>query len=233
MNKYILFLLLFLAVIWVIAPIAGELRRIITRKRLTSFRLHPEQLPLATEQPLPSHIFKRRPSPIVLTKQLSIRGHILLLAIWLGMSVFLALVAILSSASNPLVNLSEILGLWTAYWIVLHGLLTAMFYQHIEANESGLLVQRGVIRHRIPWDQARLFAIDYMSVRGMGVTSTRYELSSSHQIIHWERENSKRPLPQFTLKPTPPEYQQEAEHLKSFIREKTDLSLREFSSLPG
>lgn len=157
----------------------------------------------------------------------------LLLAVWFGMTVIFTFVTVFSTGSympNLFVTLAEILGLWTAYWIVLQGLLTVVFYQHIEANESGLLVQRGVIRRWIPWDQTYLFAIDHMNVRGIGITSTQYELSSPQQIVRWGWENSKRPLPQFTLKPTPPEYQQEAERLKSYIHERTGLPLRDFSS---
>lgn len=229
MNNLLVLLLLFLGAIWLLFSIRNVHKMLTRHRYLASLRLNPEQIPLASEQPLPLLILKGLHAPVTLTKRLSRGAHMLLLAVWFGLSVIFTLITLfsaMSNVSNPLITLSEILGVWTACWIALQGLLTIAFYQHIEANESGLLVQRGVIQHRVPWDQARLFAIDHINVRGR--TSTQYELSSSRQIIRWWRENAQRPLPQFTLKPAPPAYQQEAERLKSYIHEKTGLPLRDF-----
>lgn len=232
MNNLVLFLPLLLGGVLLLFLIVSVLNMLLMRKRLASFRINPAQIPLASEQPLPLLILKGHHPPITLTKRLSRGTHMLLIVVWFGISVTFTLVTVFStrsSSSNLLVTLSEILAFWTAYWIVLQGSLTVMFYQHIEANEGGLLVQRGVIRRRISWDQARLFAIDH--INGRGTTSTQYELSGIKQIVRWGWMNTKRPLPQFTLKPAPPEYQRETERLMSYIHERTGLPLRDFPAM--
>ena len=220
--------LILLGVAWILLPLWQLLRWLKRRRRLAFLRLNPEQAPLYSEQPLPWLILEGNPPPLVFTKRLSRGSHLILLAIWLGMAAIFMFGIISSAGSSPLsvpASLGIVLGGWSAYWAVLQGFLTLAFYQRIEASENSLLVQRGIIRRSIRWEQARLFAIDYTNFRG--TTLHTYELSGPQQIVRWEWERSRRPRPQFTLKPAPPEYQRELERLKSYIHEKTGLPLRD------
>ncbi|MDQ2717538.1 MAG: hypothetical protein M3Z08_21815 [Chloroflexota bacterium] len=226
MTNILLLLVLLLGVAWIILAIQSLLKTLNRRKRLAALRRNPEQVPLSSEQPLPLLILTGELTLPVLTKQISRGAHLILLAVWFSISVLITLTTVFPGSNSfaiP-VKLSEALGLWSACWIVAQGTVTLGLYQRIETSESGLLVQQGVIRRRISWNQACLFAMDTTNFRGK--PPNQFELSSTQQIVRWEWE-PKGSQPQFTFQPAPPEYRQELERLLSYIHERTALPLRD------
>ncbi len=134
------------------------------------------------------------------------------------------------------VPLSDVLSLETLLfsclsfsWIILAVIVALLLYQRIEANETGLTVQRGLICRHISWDQAQLFAVDHRKNNKKEEGASNWdELSGKRRVVRWDydAEISPRTLLQFT----PPEYRQALERLRSYIHEKTALPLRDLRS---
>jgi hypothetical protein len=113
--------------------------------------------------------------------------------------------------------------------LLLCGLLIALLYavakEQITVTEHGL-IKVGLLRkvHSVPWQEARLFAID-------GVKKYRhpivYELSSAHDIVRlvWMRRSNRRVI--FFAQPTGSveEYERQMQGLLSLIAARTGLPL--------
>lgn len=204
-------------------------------KHLVALRMNPQEIPLYPEQPLDL----ARP-PCVLTRKLSGKGMWFLFGIGSGIAVLIiiailvivfTIVALITSAPLPdLLLLGAILfSALSLFWIVLGLIVVLLLYQRIEANETGLTVQRGLIRRRIAWDQAAVFAVDHkIDDRRRERASNWDELSGESQVVRWEYDAEISPA--IFLQFTPPEYQQALERLRSYIHQKTGLPSRDLSS---
>ena len=145
--------------------------------------------------------------------------------------IVFTIVALITSAPLPdLLLLGAILfSALSLFWIVLGLIVVLLLYQRIEANETGLTVQRGLIRRRIAWDQAAVFAVDHkIDDRRRERASNWDELSGESQVVRWEYDAEISPA--IFLQFTPPEYQQALERLRSYIHQKTGLPSRDLSS---
>ncbi|HEY7419182.1 MAG TPA: hypothetical protein VH593_28625 [Ktedonobacteraceae bacterium] len=172
----------------------------------------------------------------VLTRTLSWKGALFLFGIGRGIFVILGIVtlAIIFTivAFIAPVSFSDVLSLgaillsgMSLFWVVLGVIIVFLLYQRIEANDTGFTIQRGLARRHIAWNQVHLFAIDHKRDDKRKEITNWDELSGEHKVVRWEydAEIPPRTLLQFT----PPEYQQELEHLRSYIHAKTGLPLRD------
>jgi hypothetical protein len=197
--------------------------------------MNPQEVPFCSKQPPDLAWY-----PCVLTRTISRKGILVLFGIGSGLAVIiiiviLAIVFMIVAIIAP-ISLSDVLSLGALLlsvlslsWVVLGMIVVLLLYQRIEANETGLTVQRGLMHRHISWDQAHLFAVDHnRDDKKKDVASNWDELSGERKVVRWDSdaEISPRTLLQFT----PPEYKQELERLRSYIHEKTGLPLRDLRS---
>jgi hypothetical protein len=235
MSSILLLLLLFLGVVWIILSVKSSLEVLKRRKHIASLRMNPQEVPFYSKQPLDLALY-----PCVLTRKISRKGTLFLFGIGSGIAVItsiviLAIIFMIVVFIAP-VSLSDVLSLGILLlgglsfsWVVLGMIVVFLLYQRIEANETGLTVQRGVIRRHISWNQAHLFAVDHKrDDKKKEVVSNWDELSGERKVVRWDSDAEI--SPRTLLKFAPPEYQQELERLRSYIHAKTGLPLRDLRS---
>lgn len=199
------------------------------RKHIALLRMRPEEIPLCAEQPLCLGL-----QPSVLTKKFSWQSHRLLFIIWLSLLIGVGMVLLCFGFAKAL-SLSDAFFAWGVIsgfmgliMLFVHAFASVFFYQRIEANETELVVQRGFIRRSLSWDKARLFAVSHRKDDRNKSISHWDELSDGKKVICWEYDAEISPRTAFQFSPA--EYPQELICLRSYIRERTDLPLRDLRS---
>jgi hypothetical protein len=196
------------------------------RLRVESLRMRMNEAPLYEKQP--AYDQAALCVPVTLTVRLSAGTCQVFTMFWLLM---LAVVLIFQTSFFLALQI-----LWWVVggWLLLGALVLAAFavgfYQRIEVSEDALLVQHGWLRRRVPWGEARLFAI--LNLEEPARSSTHrvvpererarlYELSSAHTILRWVHEGGG---PAFVSSPRDrEEYRRLLEELRAYIRIKTGL----------
>lgn len=116
-------------------------------------------------------------------------------------------------------------GIYIMVWIMLGGIIIGLAgigtYQRIEATPQGLVVQRGLKRRTILWEQARLFAA--VRLTSPDCMPVQYELSSPRTLLRW---SARYPASGIITSPRQPQaYEQRLCDLLSAIRLHTGLPL--------
>lgn len=213
------FTLLFF-IVWSL-PLAFSLWRVPRQRlRTETMRMHMDEAPLFTQQPAYEHA--DLPVPTVLSMKLSRHLALLFAVFWLLMLG----IVLLFQASRLLawgILWHAIIG-WLILGALVFGLSALALYQRIEITDKMLLVQRGWRRGRIPWSEARLFAVLSLDEKARA-RADYYELSSARTILRWTHVA---PAGGFTLSPrNREEYMRLLEELRVFIRVKTGLMVRD------
>jgi len=209
-------------------PLAFSMLRVPRQRlRVESLRMRMNEAPLFEKQP-----YERTdlPVPVRLTIKLS-RGTYLVFSLF-----WLLMLGVVLIFQTPYFLAAQILWWVIGAWVVLGALVLGAFslgfYQRIEVGEDSLMVQRGWLRGRIPWNEARLFAVLTFDLPGDAssrtIVSERassgpriYELSSARTILRWVHGAVG---PAFTLHPRDrQEYQRLMEEVRAYIRMKTGL----------
>lgn len=198
------------------------------RLRVESLRMRMNEAPLFEKQP--AYEQADLPVPVTLTLRLA-PGACLAFAIF-----WLLMLGVVLLFQTPYFLAAQILWWAIGGWFVLGALVLGAFavgfYQRIEVTEHALLVQRGWLRQRIPWHEARLFAI--LNLDEPASSSTRsivrereqftariYELSSPRTILRWVHTIAG---PAFVSSPHDrEEYRRLLEELRAYIRMRTGL----------
>lgn len=184
-------------------------------RRVEALRMNPQEAPLYEIQPEANETTLVLPA--VLRARLSGAIYLGFMVLW--SIVFGAILAVLPvEGASP--EMTFYLGV--ALGGVIIGLTGVLLYQRIEITEQALVVQRGLKRRKIRWEQARLFAVIRV-LNGKGVP-VQYELSSAHVLLRW---NASYP-PGFGFVTCPAEkaaYEQLLAGLLAYISTKTGLPL--------
>jgi hypothetical protein len=198
------------------------------RLRVESLRMRMHEAPLFEKQPADDRA--DLPVPVVLTVKLAPGTCLVFTIFWLLM---LAVVLIFQI---PFFLAAQILwwvvGAWMALGALVLGAFSVGFYQRITVTEDALTVQRGWLRQRIPWGEARLFAV--LSLDEPARSSARsvvhekeppnarlYELSSPRTILRWIHGGAGSA---FVSSPRDgAEYRRLLEELRAYIRVRTGL----------
>jgi len=141
---------------------------------------------------------------------------------YIGFSIFWLLVlGIALIVTGSTLNIEGNSWVFIIAWLLLGGIVIGfagiVLYQRIVVTEQALVVQRGIIRHKMPWEHVRLFAL--ISKDG------RYELSGEHKIVRWFQNH---PGFSFTTQPVEKRaYQQLADSMLMYIQHRTNLPLRD------
>lgn len=191
------------------------------RQRLEMLRLHAQDTPLFSDQPMLDGE-RHFPVPVTLSARLSRGVYVALAIFWLLM---LGLILVF--------QLPFFLALHILWWFLAGGLLLGVLviglgalacYQRIEATEDALSVQQGLLRKSIPWSEARLFAVINLDEKEPA-RANRYELSSTRAILRWTYTASGTG---FALQPRDrQEYRKLSEALRAYIRARTGLMVRD------
>ncbi|HEU5379249.1 MAG TPA: hypothetical protein VFV38_27825 [Ktedonobacteraceae bacterium] len=207
-------------IVWGIPLAFSLLRMPRQQRRVEALRMRMNETPLFAKQPAldVSHIVL----PATLTLKLS-RGA------FIGFALFwLAMLGIFLLFQTPYWLALHILWLIIVAWLMLGTLVISLaalaFYQRIEASSEALVVQHGWRCKRIPWQEARLFAILGLDEKDNS-RPYLYELSSARTILRWTHIASG---PGFALQPRDrQEYWQRLDDLSAYIRSMTGLMLRD------
>ena len=192
-----------------------------------------DQSLLAVEQPAPNT------TALPLSSTIGQRpkwGTLLLLpGILLPLMAVVAFLLIISPPSGQALPQSTVFilaGILLIATLLLCGLPIALIYarvrEQITVTEHGL-IKVGLLRkvHSVPWQEARLFAIDGMYGAMKYPHPIVYELSSAHDVVRWGwmRRNNMRVI--FFAQPTVPaeEYERQMQALLSLIAARTGLPL--------
>jgi hypothetical protein len=213
------FALLFLSV-WCF-PLAFFMLRVPRQhQRVESLRMSVDEVPLFQKQP--AYDVTDLPVPVTLTMKLS-RGTYLFFAVF-----WLLMLGIVIVFQTPTFLAWQILWQFIAGWLMLGalvlGLCVLAFYQRIEVTSESLMVQHGWKRGRIPWTEARLFAVINLDEQELS-RANAYELSSARTILRWTHAAVGAG---FSLSPGDrEEYKRLLEELRAFIRIQTGLMVRD------
>jgi hypothetical protein len=155
--------------------------------------------------------------PLVLTKRISAKAY------FFGILISFLVLGIIFIIANILTEITSSTG--AAVWLDLPGLLIFLMmimgivgialFQRIEVTEQALFVRRGIVRHKMMWEQAVLFAL--ISQNGS------YELSSNRKIVRW----SQKPGVLITHPREKQAYQHLMESMLVYIQSRTNLPLRD------
>lgn len=155
--------------------------------------------------------------PLVLTRRMSATVYCLVMLIsFFVLGIIFAIANIFTevTSSSGATVWWDLPGLLVFIMIVM-GILGVALYQRIEATEQALIVRRGIIRHKVMWEQAVLFAL--ISENG------GYELSSKRKIARWSHKPGI-----FITHPTEKQtYQRLMDHMLVYIQCRTNLSLHD------
>lgn len=190
------------------------------RLRVESLRMHLDEAPLFEKQP--AYDEAHLPVPVTLSVRLS-RGTCLFFAVF-----WLLMLGVVLVFQTPSFLAAGVLWWAIAVWLVLGalvlGLFALTFYQRIEITDDSLMVQHGWLRRRIPWQEARLFAVLSLDEKNRS-SANQYELSSRRAILRWTHS----PVgPAFVSQPRErDEYKRLLEELRAYIRVKTGLMVRD------
>lgn len=215
-------------IVWAF-PLAFSMLRVpYQRLRVESLRMRMNEAPLFERQP--AYDRADLSVPATLTLRLS-RGTYLVFSIF-----WLLMLGVVLIFQTPYLLAAGILWSVIAGWIVLGALVLCAFslgfYQRIEVTADALMVQRGWLRRRIPWNEARLFAIltldkptntpSHTIVKEPESPGARvYELSSPRAILRWVHGAAG---PAFVSAPRDrDEYKRLLEELRAYIRMRTGL----------
>lgn len=163
----------------------------------------------------------RNSLPITLGFRISLGGWGCITALLLALIPGIIPGSLYLAVKTPIMDSGTIiiLGIFFVFLGGFFGMLGLLRYQRIEATQEGLLIQRGLKRRTIPWEQATLFA----SVKLKGLPD-QYELSSASTCLRWEAH-----YPQGVFIASSPktrqEYEQQLLNLLSVIRSRTGLPL--------
>jgi hypothetical protein len=140
-----------------------------------------------------THIFQDTKKLLMLKKRMArrdmlriIQALLVIFSLLFLVTETLVLVALASSGHcEVIVGVALIILLGFVGYAILMSpvvyLITMLEYERIEVTEHGFLRQHGLVRHFIPWDEVRLFAVS-------GKDSGRYEwfeLSNAKVLIRW------------------------------------------------
>ena len=213
------FTLLFL-IIWCFPIAFSILRAPRQHQRVEALRMSMGEVPLFSKQP--AYDVAALPVPVTLTMKLS-RGTYLFFAVF-----WLLMLGTVLVFQTPSFLARQILWQFIAGWLMLGalvlGLCVLAFYQRIEVTSESLMVQHGWRRGRIPWTEARLFAVINLNEQELS-RANAYELSSARTILRWTHAAVGAG---FVLSPGDrEEYKRLLEELRAFIRIKTGLMVRD------
>lgn len=155
--------------------------------------------------------------PIVLTRRMSAKAYLLatLLPFFVLGVIFVIVNVIVQVTSSSGAAVWLDLPVFLAFVAVVVGIIGLALYQRIEVTERALLVQRGIVRHKIAWERAILFAL--ISENG------GYELSSKRKIARWSQKAGvfvTYPIEKYI-------YQHLMGAMLVYIQHRTDLPLRD------
>lgn len=212
--------------------------------RLERARQRPDALPLYKAQP--SHDWSLHGEAILLSLKTTMarrEATRMIQAFSVCLLLLLAGLTLVALVHHTQLSLTTLLpfGLIFAASAALFALITGLFalgkYEYIEANEHGLLRQKGVLRHHLLWDTLRLFAVG-----GKARQAPEWiELSSQEVLLRWPFLKQRpgwpgkaedlylvRETPDAPYKPiTRHEYEDQLLRLYGYIQMKTRLSLRD------
>lgn len=155
--------------------------------------------------------------PLVLTRRISAKVYFLGIFIsFLVLGIIFVIANIfteVTSSSGAIVWL-DLPGL-LVFIVLMMGIFGVALYQRIEVTEQALFVQRGIVRHKMVWEQAVLFAL--ISKNG------GYELSSERKIVRW----SPKPGVLITHPREKQAYQRLMDSILVYIQHRTNLPLRD------
>lgn len=188
--------------------------------RVESLRMRMNEVPLFEKQP--TYDEASLSVPVTLTVKLS-RGTCLVFAIF-----WLLMLGVILIFQTPYFLAAGILWWVIAAWLVLGALVlgafAVSFYQRIEVTSASLMVQHGWLRRRVPWQEARLFAVLSLDEKDKS-SANQYELSSARAILRWAHGVVG---PAFVSYPrNRDEYKRLLEELRAYIRVKTGLMVRD------
>ncbi len=207
-------------IVWSFPIAFGLLRAPRHQLRVESLRMRVSDIPLFEKQP--AYDVAHLPVPVTLAIRLAPGIYAIFAAFWL---IMLGIVLIFQT---PYFLAWHILWWVIAAWLILGtlalGLCALAFYQRIEVTEGALLVQHGLRRGRIPWQEARLFAVMSMDEKDPA-RANQYELSSARTILRWVHGAIGTA---FLSQPRDrDEYRRLLEELRAYIRIKTGLMVRD------
>lgn len=202
-------------------PLAFSMLRVPRQsRRVESLRMRLNETPLFAKQP--AFETPDLPLPTTLTLKLSRGTYIVFALFWLAM------LGVILLFQTPFFLAWHVLWQAIVAWFVLGtlviGLAALAFYQRIDVSSEALSVQHGWWRKRIPWQEARLFAVLGLDEKDNS-RPYLYELSSARTILRWTHVASG---PGFALQPCDrQEYWRRLDDLSAYIRSTTGLMLRD------
>ncbi len=184
--------------------------------------------PLHDPQPFP---YQPTDFPILLRRRISRSSVLLFCVLWIGLIVvFIGIGRVLIGlrSQDDLLAIMFLSSIFIVCGFLLLLLIGVVFYQNVEADEHGFLVQRGLIRKRIAWDQALLFA--YGSYEKAPKKAEWVELSGPHVLVRWSRMANTNGSFSFSSAPNE-NYARQIALLESYIHLRTGLPLRNLCPL--
>jgi hypothetical protein len=152
--------------------------------------------------------------PIILILLMSTSWYVVFPIVWL---LLLGIVLPFINTGFDIQDMFLLFALWLVLGGVAIGFTGIAVYQRIEVTEQALIMQKGIIRSKITWEQALLFA--YIA------KNKEYELSSKHAILRWSRSYSGLG---FTSRPVEKQaYEHLIDAMLVYIQQRTDLPLRD------
>ncbi|HZU65635.1 MAG TPA: hypothetical protein VFA09_00030 [Ktedonobacteraceae bacterium] len=139
----------------------------------------------------------------------------------------------------PSIFVIIVIAVFVVLMLLYGGLLFGVMYfkarQHLTVTENGLMMFGFLKVHSVPWQEAKLFAIDGLFGAKRYPHPTIFELSSANDIVRWTwmRRSSFRVV--FYARPvlSEEEYNRQMESLLSFIAARTGLPLYDLRDKRG
>ena len=200
----------------ILAPLAGiafwKDETVKRKKRIEALRISAHEAPIVE---LNAEVYVETPPlPIILTLRMSTSWYVGFPIAWL------LLFGILFLFIHTDLDTQDTL-LLCAGWLVIGGATLGLTgiteYQRIKVTEQALIIQKGIIRRKVKWEQALLFA--FMA------ENKQYELSDEHTILRWYRSH---PGSGFTARPAEKQvYEHSIDTMLVYIQHRTNLPLRD------
>lgn len=152
--------------------------------------------------------------PIILILRMSTSWYVGFPIVWL---LLLGIVLPFINTGFDIQDMFLLFALWLVLGGIAIGLTGIAVYQRIEVTEQALIIRNGIIRRKIKWEQALLFAFI--------AKNKQYELSSKRTILRWSRNHSGLG---FTSRPVEKQaYEHLIDAMLIYIQYRTDLPLRD------